>query len=214
MAKTTAPLLSFSASGQIAKTQVYSKWKGRGYVRRHVVPSNPQTSEQTLTRSAFSWLQAVYKLAPPLVTAPWEAYANGLVMTSRNAFTKQNLGVIRPETDLNTFIMSPGALGGLPPVTAVPTPGNDQISIAVVAPTTVPTGWTIYSAVGAVIKDQDPQTDTDYTITAIEDLTSTYTCVLTGLDAVLYQTFAWFIWTRPDGKLAYSPSVQSSATPT
>jgi len=213
MAKTTAPLLSFSASGQIAKTQVYSKWKGRGYVRRHVVPSNPQTAEQTLTRNAFTWLQSVYKLAPALVTAPWEAYAGGLVMTSRNAFTKSNLPILRPATDLSVMNMSPGALGGLPPATVVATPGAGQLSIAITAPATVPTGWTIAKAVAAVILDQNPQSDSDYTIDAGEDATSTYAVVLTGLDAALYQVFGWLVWTRPDGKLAYSPSVQTTGTP-
>jgi len=214
VAKTTAPLLSFGASGQIAKTQVYSKWKGRPYVRRHVIPSNPRTSEQTLTRTAFTWLQAVYKLAPALISAPWDAYAKGIVMTGRNAFTKQNLPTLRPATDLSVMVMSPGALGGLPPTAAVATPGSGQLSVAVTAPSDIPVGWTVASAVVAVIKDQDPQTDADYATFAGSDVSSPYTVVLTGLDTVLYQVFAWLTWTRPDGLTAYSPSIQTSGTPT
>jgi hypothetical protein len=213
MAKTTAPLLSFDAAGTIAKTQVYSRWKGRPYVRRYQIPANPNSSEQQLTRNSFRWLQAVYKIAPALVTAPWDLYARGLVMTGRNAFTKANNSTLRTASDLSVFTMSPGALGGLAPTAVVATPGSGQLSIAITAPSVVPTGWTIYSGVAAVIKDQDPQSDVDYTITAGEDLTSTYAVVLTGLDAVLYQVFGWFKWNRPDGSFAYSPSVQTSGTP-
>jgi len=215
MAKVTAPLLSFGASGQIAQTQVYSKWKGRPYVRRQVIPSNPRTSEQSLTRNTFTWLQNAYKLAPSLFTDPWEAYAQGKVMTGRNAFTKQNLPVLRTETDLTNFVGSPGALGGLPPASVVVTPGNDQLSMAITAPSTVPSGWTVYSAVAAVVADQDPQTEILYNIYAGEDLTSAYAVLITGLlDATLYQVRAWLKWTRPDGTFAYSPSIDTTGLTT
>lgn len=214
MAKTTAPLLSFGASGAIAKTQVYSKWKGRPYVRRHVIPSNPQTSEQTLTRNAFSWLQAVYKLAPSLVTDTWTLYAKGVVMTGRNAFTKFNLPDLRPASDLTDLVLSPGALGGLPPTAVVATPGSGQLSCAVTAPTTLPVGWTIAGAVAAAVRDQDPQSGVLYTITAGSDMSAPYTIVLTGLTASeLYQVRAWLIWTRPDGLTAYSPDISTTGTP-
>jgi len=214
MAKTTAPALSFGASGQIAKTMVYGTWKGRSYVRRHVVPANPQTSEQTLTRNAFSFLQSAYKYGPALFTDPWEAYAKGAVMTARNAFSKFNLGNIRPEVDLDLITLSPGALGGPPPSAAVATPGNDTMSIAITAPASLPTGWTIYSAIGACIKDQDPQSGVEYAITADEDLTSTYAVVLNGLTNGVYQYRAWLKWNRPDGSFAYSPDIGGQTTVT
>src|SRR5438105_2731204 len=158
MAKTTAPLLSFGASGQIAQTQVYSKWKGRSYVRRYTVPANPNTADQQLTRSVFSWLQAVYKFADPLLTAPWDAYAKGLVMTARNAFTKLNLSQLRSASDLTTMLFSPGALGGLPPISITVTGSAGHILVACAEPTSVPTGWTITSAILGVIPQQDPNT--------------------------------------------------------
>jgi len=123
MAKTTAPLLSFGASGQIAQTQVYSKWKGRAYVRRYTVPANPNTTEQQLTRSVFSFLQSVYKFATPDFTAAWEAYANGLVLNPRlgpglldgAAGLRPFLGVVR--LALIAFVMDEAAgLYDLPPI--------------------------------------------------------------------------------------------------
>jgi len=213
LAKVTAPLLSFGASGQVAKTQVYSSWRGRPYVRRHVTPAYSRTDSQDLTRNAFSFLQQVYKFAPAGLTAPWDSYIKGLVMTSRNAFTKFNLPVLREETDLDNWVASPGSLGGIPPKSAVSTDGSGQLSIAITAPDTIPTGWTIAKAVACCLKDQDPQSGTDYEVTAGEDATSTYAVVLTGLDAVLYQFRAWLVWNRPDGQLAYSPSIGGTDTP-
>jgi len=214
MAKTTAPLLSFGGSGQIGKTMVYGSWKGRSYVRRHVTPANPQSAEQTITRNAFSFLQSVYKYAPALVTDVWTAYATGLVMTARNGFTKFNLPVLRGEPDLANMVLSGGANGGPPPTNAVVTPGNNQLSVAVTAPTTVPTGWTLTSAVVAAIEDQDPDSGTLFTITAGEDTTDPYTVVLTGLNEQLYQVRAWLKWARPDGSVAYSPDFATTGTPT
>lgn len=213
MAKATAPLLSFGAEGQIGKTLVYSKWKGRAYARRHVIPANPQTAEQTLTRNAFGFLQAVFKVAPALVTDVWQAYARGKVLTDRNAFTKFNLPVLRNSGSLDGFVGSPGALGGLPPTAAVATPGSGQLSIAITAPAVVPLGWTVYSAIAMVIAEQDPDTGILYTVTAGEDLSSAYAVVLTGLSAVEYQFRAWLKWNRPDGTYAYSPAIGTQATP-
>jgi len=93
------------------------------------------------------------------------------------------------------------------------TPGSGQLTVDVTAPSPVPSGWTIAKAVVAAIRDQDPDTGTLFTITAGEDSTSTYQVVLTGLAAQLYQVRAWLVWNRPDGKLAYSPDIADTDTP-
>jgi len=215
VSKPTAPLLSMRAKGQIGKSIVFSKWRGRAYAREYVEPSNPQTVEQTHTRDCFTWLQRVYKTAPALFVEPWTRYASGKVLTDRNAFTKFNLGVLRDMADLDNFVFSPGAFGGLPPAAAVCTPGDDQLTIAVTAPTVIPTGWTIAAAVAACIRQQDPETGLLYTIVAVEDLTAAYSCVLTGLaSAAEYRWGAWLRWTRPDGKTAFSTALTDDDTTT
>lgn len=50
MAKLRGPLFSLSASGALAKTIVYFGWKGLKVARQYVVPSNPQTTDQTTQR--------------------------------------------------------------------------------------------------------------------------------------------------------------------
>jgi len=51
MAKTTGPLFSLEASGTIAKTITYSRWKGRPYSRVRVVPLNPYAADQVAARN-------------------------------------------------------------------------------------------------------------------------------------------------------------------
>jgi len=215
MAKPTAPLLSFGASGQIGKSLVFSKWRGQPYARRHVIPGNPQTAEQSLTRDTFSWLQAVWKQAPTLFQDPWASYANGKVLTDRNAFTKFNLPNLRDAADTALMVASPGSLGGLPPATFTVTPGNDQLTLACTAPAVLPVGWSVYAAEFALIASQEPGVGTSYQITCMEDLASAYSQVFTGLaNAALYQCFAWLKWLRPDGRYAYSPSVTTTGLTT
>lgn len=53
MAKVTGPLFSLAASGQIAKSLVFMKWKGIADVRKYVVPANPNSTLQASQRSKF-----------------------------------------------------------------------------------------------------------------------------------------------------------------
>lgn len=46
MAKVTGPLFSMSASGTLGKALVFAGWKGIGYCREWLKPSNPQTGSQ------------------------------------------------------------------------------------------------------------------------------------------------------------------------
>lgn len=41
-------------SGTVAKTGVYSNWKGIQYRRKHVIPHNPKTAKQTTVRGSFT----------------------------------------------------------------------------------------------------------------------------------------------------------------
>lgn len=54
MAKVNAPLFSFNASGQLAKSLVYGGWKGLDVVRSYVIPANPKTAAQVTQRGYFT----------------------------------------------------------------------------------------------------------------------------------------------------------------
>lgn len=214
MAKVRGPLLSFGASGQIGKAAVFGSWRGIAYAREYTTPANPQTVEQTLTRNVFSFIQSVWKQAPALFQAPWTLYAQGKPLTNRNVFSKFNVGILRGAPDLDDFVFSPGALGGLPPASMVITPGNDQLSVAVTPPAVLPVGWTIASAIVAAIEEQDPETGTEYQITAGEDVSDPYTVVLALQNATQYEVGAWLKWNRPQGDFAYSPAIRGTGLTT
>lgn len=209
MPTTTAPLLSFDARGQIAKTQVYSSWKGQSYVRRYVVPANPRSSDQTMTRSVFTWLNNVWRIAPTDFLAPWQEAVKSRRMIDRNLWIQQNLPVLRPGDDLTGMIFSPGAKGG-PSSTVTVTAGDDQLTFAGAAPSPLPSGWSIVKLVGAALLQQDPHIDADYEIKVVTDATSAYSVVMTGLGtASHYMAAGWWVYQRSANPLdlAYSAAV-------
>jgi len=216
MAKVDAPLLSFGASGSIAKAAVFSKWRGRAYSRRYVVPSNPQSTEQTKTRGAFRWLSQVWKFAPALALAPWDAFAAGQPLTGRNAFIGKNTSVLRAEVNAALLIGSPGAKGGIPPADLVVAAGNDLLTATLTAPT-LPTGWSIQAGIAWAVPNANPQDDPPllWASVAVEDLTAAYVISITGLaSAQEYIVNAWFRYTKADGTTAYGPSLSDLQTTT
>lgn len=217
MPKTTAPLLSFDARGQIAKTQVYSSWRGVSYVRRYVIPANPQTDAQMKTRNIFSMLNQAWLFAPAAVRAPWDAFATGKPLTGRNKFIGDNvkaLGRSLTPTTMADFIFSPGALGGLPPTSLALTPSGTSISASVVLPDS-PVGWTLTSSVAAAIPNSDPTAAFGGVWAVNEETDNPDTNVVTGLTAsTAYDVGIWLTWTRPDGKIAYSVALSDIASTT
>ncbi len=214
MAKPRAPLLSFGASGTIAKTLTYATWRGIDYVRERVTPQNPKTAGQTTTRSLFAWLNEIWKLSPTLSQAPWTSYAAGRKFVNRNAFLGQNIVAMRGDVALTNMVFSPGSKGGLAPDAVAAASGVALITVTITAPAP-PTGWTLQAVIAACIKDQDPQTESLFITVAGEDIAAPLdTVVLTGLDTVLYQVGGWTRWLKPDGVIAYGPSLLATATPT
>ena len=214
MAKPTAPLLSFDASGTLAKTMVYSRWRGVRYVRRYVIPANPRTAGQLLTRNTFTTLSEMWKVAGPLLTGPWSLFATGRQFLDRNAFMGQNVKLLRPESDMLLFRGSPGARGGLPPTSISAAAGVASIVVTFVNPTP-PTGWAIVAAQAVTFPDQVPTVAFVGPATEAEDTSDPFdTVTLSGLDTVLHGVYGWLEWTKPDGSSAYSISLFDSATPT
>lgn len=98
MAKVTGPLFSISASGQIAKTLVYMKWKGLDDVRKYVVPANPNTAGQQTQRGYVTagvgvWHTTVWH---DVDFTAWNLFASTLskVMSGFNAFIKLYLTAV------------------------------------------------------------------------------------------------------------------------
>lgn len=216
MSKTTAPLLSFDAAGQIGKTMVASRWRGVRYMRRYVVPANPNTVAQQTVRSTFALLREMWKLAPSLLVAPWDAFAQGRPFTGMNKFVGENVRVLNGEADMNNFIGSPGAKGGLAPLgiaTSTPVAGTIRIDVT---PPDLPPGWTIAAAVGYAFLDQNPSAFFTGTISVVEDAAGpAYQIDIPDLETgEVYQVGAFLRWNKPDATLAYSVSLGAQETPT
>lgn len=97
--KVTGPGLSLDASGTIANTMTFSKWKGINYIRQRVIPTYRNSAEQIAVRgivhdASIAWktldtvgaveIDAAYKLA-------YNAAAAGMAMSGFNLFIKECL---------------------------------------------------------------------------------------------------------------------------
>jgi len=90
MVRVYAPALSVDASGTLAKSMVFSKWKGRNYVRKHVNPSQPRTSSQIGVRRIFSFLAKIWASISTANKATWLVLAKQMNVSEFNAFMKYN----------------------------------------------------------------------------------------------------------------------------
>jgi len=98
MAKIKGPLMSFDASGKLANSLVFMKWKGIPTVRAHVKPSNPKSVGQTAQRTKMS--DAVLYWHDPLQTATdksaWNLFASAsaAVLSGFNQFVKTYIDLV------------------------------------------------------------------------------------------------------------------------
>lgn len=213
MAKVKSPLLSISARGQVGKSQVYGSWRGVPYVRQHVVPANPRSAEQTLTRGTFNGLVQLFKLFGALSVAPWAAAAKGKPFTDRNALISSNLPNLRDQADMTNWMGSPGALGGFPlaNIAAVAGAASGEIDATLTTPPEPP-DWTIASLSVHAIRDRTPETIPSEIVQELSegapvadgDNVITIPNLTAGAD---YVVSGWIVWTRPDGRTAYGVSM-------
>jgi hypothetical protein len=214
MAKTTAPTLSFGASGQIAKTMVYSTWRGVKYVRRHVIPANPRTESQMAVRNLFAFLREIFKLAGLGLSAPWDAFALGRPFTGMNKFVGENVRVLNGDVDLTDVIISPGAKGGLPPTGIVVTsPTPTEAHVAITWPV-LPSGWNKVGAAAIALLQQDPTGIFTGGVSEGAAVGPGFdTLDVTGLETGDdYVVGVYLIQSKPDGSLAYSVSLSDEVT--
>lgn len=90
MATVNGPLFSLDASGTIASTAVFSKWKGRNYVRSHAIPANPMSDLQRSRRSLIQFLSRAWRDLTELEQAQWKELASRHNYSPFNAYTAYN----------------------------------------------------------------------------------------------------------------------------
>ena len=90
MVKVAAPMFSLDASGSLAGAIVFSKWKGRNYVRQLVRPSNPKLPLQVAVRAMFKFLSQSWVDVGSTPKASWDDLAAAGIYSAFNAFMGRN----------------------------------------------------------------------------------------------------------------------------
>lgn len=132
MVKCYGPCMSLDASGTLAKTITWSKWKGRNYARQRVVPANPRSGPQTGMRSMIKFLSQEWVNFSAAEQADWLSRAQDLVASNFNAMTSYNMK--RWRNFLAPSKLDPATETGTQPSapTTTPTGGVRQISLSIV----------------------------------------------------------------------------------
>jgi len=91
MVRVNGPAMSLEASGSLAGAIVFSKWKGRPYVRELVKPANPKSGGQVGIRSMLRFLSQDWKNLSSADHTTWQAKAAAKVISQFNAFMGTNV---------------------------------------------------------------------------------------------------------------------------
>jgi len=95
MATVKAPLFGLDASGSLGDAIVFSKWRGRNYVRRHSIPSNPRSPLQVGMRSVFGYITKNFGALTQPQKDAWDALAAPDNITQLNAQVRDAQGRAR-----------------------------------------------------------------------------------------------------------------------
>lgn len=213
MAKVKGPLLSLGASGQIGKAIVFGDWRGVKYAREHVVPANPRSTAQTLTRTTFEYADDQFKRMLTLAQSCWIASAVGKGFTARNKFISEYVKNLRGDSDMTDYVASPGINGGLPLLSFGAVAGGSAGEIDVTAEIPPePVGWTHDAVIYTAFLDRAPNVKMTDFMKEAESLAASWsagpppesTDTLADLDTGAdYAVSAFLRSTRADGVIAY-----------
>jgi hypothetical protein len=90
MVKLNAPLMSLDASGTVADSITFAKWKGRNYARVRVVPANPKTAKQSGVRAVIKFLGQQWNGLSAQNKASWQTIASQDNVSPFNAYVGKN----------------------------------------------------------------------------------------------------------------------------
>lgn len=96
MARVIFSALISAASGKIGDV-VMSRWKGIPYVRRRVIPANPQTGKQCLQRHCLKVALLLWQSVKSWCKAPWVLAATGYALSGYNMFMDDDITILVPQ---------------------------------------------------------------------------------------------------------------------
>ena len=146
MARVSGPLFSFDASGTVAGAVVFSKWRGRPYVRRHAIPSNPMAPKQVAVRTMFAFLSREWQgLDPATVQDTWTDPATAKNFSKFNAYVAANMTSWKHGEYPSQVYPRLPAISPYTPTTPVAVGGVGLITVTITPPATPPTwGYAIH----------------------------------------------------------------------
>lgn len=140
MVRVQAPALSLEASGSLAGSLVFAKWKGRPYVRTLVTPANPKSGGQVGMRAMLKWLSQQWASITSGDQATWKTRADQSVISNFNAYVAYNQ--LRWRDFLAPSQVDPAATTDVTPTLGIQTATAGVRSITVTMPvTTAADGW-------------------------------------------------------------------------
>lgn len=148
MVKVYGPMLSLDASGTIAKTATFSKWKGRNYVRNRVIPANPKSAAQVSMRSMMKFLSQIWDGLTAGNKATWDELADAGQVSPFNAFIGRNMALWNTyKGPTKEWPAAAAGAGGAAPTTT-PTAGVKEISLSIADGAPPPDwGWAIHRSI-------------------------------------------------------------------
>jgi len=212
MARLTGALFSLAASGTIAKTLTFAKWKGIQYARTRVVPYNPQSVAQQEVRGVFSTLSEMWKRMPIPARNPFICAVRGLPLTARNKHVQVNVAALIDAINLDNLVMSISTGSSVPPAAVAPSEAPaGSITLDITAPVT-PAGYTLRAYYAAAVQDGDPSPVLVRT-TFYESVASPGLQIVIPVTpaSVTFQWGCWVQYTRAsDSKDFYSAAVRGT----
>jgi len=212
MARLTGALFSLAASGTIADTLTFAKWKGIQYVRTRVIPANPKSVAQQEVRGIFSTLNAMYKRMPTEAREPWDYAVRGLPLTARNRFIQANVAALIDDGTLIDLVLSVASGQAIPMEDMVCNDGADGTAIIAATAPTAPVGYTLTHMLGLAVLDGDPGDAIARTVYFKEKPELPYSV---GVDVPingLYRCRAIAIWTRTSDSKVFASTQLVSQT--
>jgi len=141
-----SPLVA-SASGKAADA-VAASWKGRQYIRKHVIPANPQTAAQTLVRESMAACVSLWRSLSSTIKTFLDSYGTGYNMSGYNVFVSKNRAAEQASTALKPVPPNPN-VAALTDLT-----GSVAVAEKITATWTDPVKAG-YTKVALILRDQD-----------------------------------------------------------
>ena len=206
MATTKAPLFGLDASGALGGSIVFSKWKGRTYVRKLSIPANPKSGLQVGMRASMRFITQDFTNLTAAQKAAWDTRAAITNITQLNA----QVSNAQTRTRVNEGVQrGPAESAGTTPDAAVSLVATGQpksINLTWVAGAAAPEYcWMIFRSLAGSFTE-----DVSNLIRIVPAATLLFTD--TKLTTGIAQFYSW-IGVNFDGELG-AASAEATATPT